>query len=59
MVISEMETEMDYLRRERPKFPSGPESRLGLTIASWFSQRDQERNVVFAGGDRLRRSGGS
>jgi hypothetical protein len=39
------------LRGKRPKFPSGAESRLGVTIASWFSQRDLERNVVFAGGD--------
>jgi hypothetical protein len=46
-------------KRKRPKFPSGAEWRLGVTIGSWFSQRDWEQNVVFAGGDRLQRSGGS
>jgi adenine-specific DNA-methyltransferase len=44
---------------KRPVLPSGTESKLGLTMGSWFRQRDRERNVVFAGGDRLQRSGGS
>jgi hypothetical protein len=43
----------------RPRFPSGVSSRLGMTIASWFSQKDRELGVVLAGGDRLKRSGGS
>jgi len=47
------------VRGKRPKFPSGAESRLGLTIVSWLSQRDREGDVEFAGGDRLPRSGGS
>jgi hypothetical protein len=50
---------MPEMHRKRPKFPSGAEWRLGVTIGSWFSQRDWEQNVVFAGGDRLQRSGGS
>jgi hypothetical protein len=38
---------------------SSTESRLGVTIALWLSQRDFGGNVVFAGGDRSQRSGGS
>jgi hypothetical protein len=41
---------------KRTKFPSGAESRLGLRVVSWFRQRDWDRNVVFAGFDRLQRS---
>jgi hypothetical protein len=57
---------MHYLRRriqnwragqppcKRPVFPSGPESKLRLTIGLLFRQREQERNVVFTAGDRCR-----
>jgi hypothetical protein len=42
--------------RKPTEFPSSDGGREGLKISSWLMQRVWVRDVVFAGGDRLRRS---
>jgi hypothetical protein len=43
---------------KRPEFPSGATWGMKPSISSWFMKGKRELGVVFAGGDRYRRSGG-
>jgi hypothetical protein len=46
------------VRRKRPEIPSRTIWGMKATISSWFMKGKRELGVVFAGGDRYRRSVG-